>query len=322
MSRRRRVLLIILAGILVLATFAWVNNSSWLHGGRDGRPWLLAHRGLAQTFDFTGITGDTCTARRIHRPAHPYLENTIPSMRAAFRAGADQVEFDVRRTEDDRFAVFHDDRLECRTNGHGPVSAHTLAELRRLDIGYGYTPDGGASFPFRGNGVGLLPSLDDVLGAFPGRQLLIHVKSDDPADGVLLARHLSTVDTSRITVYGGDRPIAALSGRLPGLRVMSREITEDCLLHYELVGWLGIVPGSCAHRQLHIPEGYAPWLWGWPEVFLERMSEHGTRVILVAGDGSLSQGFDTPADLRRLPPGYPGGVWTNRIDVVAPRLTS
>ncbi|MEU7988213.1 glycerophosphodiester phosphodiesterase family protein [Streptosporangium canum] len=318
--RRRHVLAVLLAGLIVAV---YVGNSSWLAGTDSGRPLLLAHRGLAQTFDFAGITNDTCTAERIHRPEHPYLENTLDSMRAAFDAGADVVEFDVQMTRDGRIAVFHDATLECRTDGTGTVREHTLAELRRLDAGFRYTPDGGASHPFRGKGVGLIPAIEDVMAAFGGRELLIHIKSNEPADGERLARYLATLPGSwlpTLTVYGGDAPVAALAGRLPRVRVMSKAIMKNCLIHYLATGWTGHVPGACDNRELHIPEGYGPWLWGWPHTFVGRMRDHGTRVIVVAGSGDFSEGFDSAGDLNRLPGGYSGGVWTNRIDVVAPLL--
>lgn len=60
-----------------------------------------------------GIEGDTCTAERINKPEYPYLENTIPSMEAAFKAGADLVEFDVQPTKDNNFVIFHDWTLDC-----------------------------------------------------------------------------------------------------------------------------------------------------------------------------------------------------------------
>lgn len=47
-------------------------------------PRLLAHRGLAQTFDITKVKWDTNTAAMIDPIEHPFIENTIPSMRAAF----------------------------------------------------------------------------------------------------------------------------------------------------------------------------------------------------------------------------------------------
>jgi hypothetical protein len=51
-----------------------------------------------------------------------------------------------------------------------------MEELRTLDVGYGYTADDGLSYPFRGTGIGLLPSLDDVLSSFPTQAFLIHVR--------------------------------------------------------------------------------------------------------------------------------------------------
>ena len=53
--------------------------------------------------------------------------------------------------------------------------------------------DGGKTYPFRGKGVGLLPSLDEVLAAFPGKRLLINIKSYDPTEGAKLAERLQSV---------------------------------------------------------------------------------------------------------------------------------
>ena len=116
---------------------------------------LLAHRGLAQTFTREDLERDTCTATRINPPEHAFIENTLPSMEAAFAAGADVVEFDVHPTTDGQFAVFHDWTLDCRTEGNGKTRDHAMADLKRLDVGYGYTADGGKTFPLRGKGVGL-----------------------------------------------------------------------------------------------------------------------------------------------------------------------
>lgn len=306
---------------LFLFIFVYINNSNFFVEKRTGKPLLLAHRGLAQTFSMEGITGETCTAKRIYPPEHPYLENTIPSMEAAFTAGADIVEFDVQPTKDGQFAVFHDWTLECRTNGKGVTREHTMAELKSLDIGYGYTADNGKTFPFRGKGIGFMPSLDEVLAHFPNRSFLIHVKSNDPQEGVQLAQFLSKLpkkQLSQLTVYGGDKPIAMLKKHLPNLRVMSMATMKSCMLPYIAVGWTGYVPSACENTQLHIPEKIAPWLWGWPDKFLNRMENVGTRVIVVAGDGQWSEGFDTVEDIKRLPSNYTGGIWTNRIDRIAP----
>lgn len=310
----------ILAALLLLLTFVYVTNSSWLAGTPDGSVGLLAHRGVAQTFDLDGIDADTCTAERIHEPTHSLLENTITSMRAAFDAGADQVEFDVHVTADDQFAVFHDWEVDCRTDGTGQTRDLTMQQLRELDIGYGYTADGGKTFPFRGKGVGLMPSLDEVLEEFDTQRLLIHVKSNDPAEGKLLAEHLAPHGDrlSTITVYGGDEPVEQLRTLLPQLRVMSKATMTDCLVQYELYGWLGIVPGACENTQLHVPEGYAPYLWGWPVKFVDRMASVDTTVVLVAGDGDWAEGFDSTEALERVPDGFTGMIWTNKVADVSP----
>ena len=95
---------------------------------------------------------------------------------------------------------------------------------------------------------------------------------------------------------------------------------KKCLLPYIAVGWTGYVPSTCHNTQLHIPEKFAPFIWGFPSKFLNRMEDVNTRVILVAGDGGWSEGFDNKQDLERLPNHYTGGIWTNRIDIIAPLL--
>lgn len=304
--------------LALLVVFIYLNNSSLLTKQRGGDPLLLAHRGLGQTFTMEGITNDTCTAERIYEPEHPYLENTISSMEAAFRAGADVVEFDVHITKDDQFAVFHDWTLDCRTNGKGTTGDYTMAELKKLDIGYGYTADQGRTFPFRGKGINLMPSLTEVLAHFPDKAFLIDIKSSDPYEGQLLALYLSALPAqqqSLLAAYGGDEPIAALKERMPDFRVMSKATMKSCLVPYLAIGWTGYMPAACKDTELHIPEKIAPWLWGWPNRFLNRMENSDTRVIVVGGDGrDFSSGLDTPEDVDRLPANYSGGIWTNRID--------
>ncbi|WP_026567081.1 glycerophosphodiester phosphodiesterase family protein [Bacillus sp. UNC41MFS5] len=309
--------------LIILILFMFFNNSSLLSKDREGEPLLLAHRGLGQTFTMKGIEWDTCTAERIYKPEHPYLENTLPSMKAAFEAGADLVELDIKPTKDGKFAVFHDGTLECRTNVKGSTKDYTMAELKKVDIGYGYTADNGMTYPFRGKGVGQMPSLDEVMTHFDNKPFLIHIKNAEPKEGTMLAGFLSKLPEKRLdqlTVYGDDQPIAALKKQLPELRVMSMATLKSCLIPYLGVGWTGYIPSTCENTQLHLPEKYAPLLWGWPNKFLNRMDDVNTRVIVVAGDGGWSEGFDSAEDLKRLPDHFTGGIWTNRIDRIAPMV--
>lgn len=320
-----RILRTLIIAIAVFAAVAFLLNTTWLAPAMTGKPTLLAHRGVHQTFPPDGIENDTCTAARIRPPDHAFLENTIPSMRAAFAAGAQVVEFDVHPTTDGHFAVFHDWTLDCRTNGRGVTREKSLAELKALDVGYGYTADGGVTYPFRGQGVGLMPSLDEVLGAFPEQRFLINVKSRDAGEGRLLGSRLSKLSPearARIAAYGHDVPVAVLRETLPDLRVMSRGILARCLLRYIAAGWSGYVPAACRNTVLLVPSNIAPLLWGWPNRFLARMREAGTDVYLIGpyAGGDFTTGIDTAAEVAALPEDYDGGIWTNRIQVIAPLM--
>lgn len=311
-----------LATVLLIA-IAFTQNSSWFAPPRKGRPTLLAHRGLAQTYNPTGVTATTCTAERINPPEHSYIENTIGSMEAAFAAGADIVEFDIHPTTDGQFAVFHDWTLDCRTDGAGVTREKSLAELKALDVGFGYTADGGKTYPFRGKGVGFMPSLEDVLAHFPDRRFLIHIKSNDPEEGKMLADRLLKVSPeqrARLMVYGGDEPVSIVRERMPAMRTMSYAAEKRCLLRYMAIGWSGYTPKDCARMLLIIPANYVGWLWGWPGRFIDRMRALDSEVF-VAGPlegGDVSSGIDRAGQFVALKPTLPVGIWTNRIDRIAP----
>lgn len=307
--------------LYVFVLFVYLNNTSLFTSTDSEGPWLMAHRGLAQTFHMENLKNDTCTAERIYPPEHPYLENSIPSMEAAIQAKADVVEFDIQLTKDGEFAVFHDATLGCRTDVQGSIKDFTMAELKKLDIGYGYTADEGKTYPFRGKGVGLMPSLKEVLARFPDQPFMLHIKSNSTKDGEQLVKFLSEFPKERLaklTVYGGDNPVGVVREQMPDMRVVSIDAMKSCLLPYLAVGWTGYTPSACQNIQLHLPEKIAPFLWGWPAKFVNRMDEAGSRVVVVAGWGGFSEGFDQPADLDRLPKKYTGGIWTNRIDRIAP----
>lgn len=315
---------ILLAGLALLAGL-YLFNASWL-ARPTGELTLLAHRGVHHTFPPEGVTDATCTASRIHPPTHDFIENTLPSMRRAFELGADIVEIDVHPTADGEFAVFHDWTLDCRTDGTGVTREHTLAELKALDVGHGYTADGGKTFPLRGKGRGAMPSLAEVLTAFPHRRFMINVKSNDPAEGEKLAAYLAARAPgaiARVTVFGGPKPVARLRAN-PHVRAFSKADYKDCVLGYLAWGWAGHVPDACRGAMVIVPQRQAWLLWGWPNRFLQRMQGAGAEVF-IAGDLQLKprqslHGLDDPARLRDLPKGWKGGVSTDRIELIGPAL--
>ena len=308
--------------IAALAVGIYVNNTTLLAARHEEKPVLLAHRGIAQRFDEHDLKNDTCTAARMLPPTHDYLENTIRGMRAGFDAGADIVEIDVHPTTDGEFAVFHDWTLDCRTEGHGVTREHAMADMKTLDIGHGYTADGGKTFPFRGKGIGMMPTLSEVLATFPDKQLLINVKSRDRSEGEKLAAVLNGLPAarrSRIMVYGGDEPIDVIRRLAPDVRTISRATIKSCLLRYIGYGWTGVVPQACKSAMVLVPINVAPWLWGWPDRFLNRM-EAANSVVFALGPysgGEFSTGIDTPDLFARLPASYSGGIWTNEIEAMA-----
>lgn len=71
-----------------------------------------------------------------HRGASAYYpENTMSSFRAAVEMGADMIELDVLLSKDNIPIVFHDEKLNAKTNGKGFVKDYTLLELKGLDAG-------------------------------------------------------------------------------------------------------------------------------------------------------------------------------------------
>jgi glycerophosphoryl diester phosphodiesterase len=136
----------------------------------DARP-VVGHRG-----------------NRAHAP-----ENTIESFRQAVALGVDALEMDVHLSADGEVVVIHDGTVDRTTNGSGAVAALSSDTLRRLDAGYRFTADGGRSFPYRAQGVGI-PLLRDVLAAFPDTPLLIEIKTPDASVALraVIERHAAT----------------------------------------------------------------------------------------------------------------------------------
>jgi glycerophosphoryl diester phosphodiesterase len=319
MKRRRLGLAAVV--VLVAAASVYVFNAPWLAPPMAGTPKIMAHRGVHQDFDRTGLTNETCTATRIREPVASEIENTIGSMRAAFARGADVVEFDVHPTTDGQFAVFHDWTLDCRTEGHGETRAHAMAYLKTLDVGYGYTADGGRTFPLRGKGVGLMPSLADVMAAFPDRRFLVNFKSNDPAEGqrfsALVAANPSWRDAIW-AVYGGERPTREAERGTAGLKGFTLGSVKACLVPYLLLGWTGHVPEACHDTIVPVPINYAWLLWGWPDRFIDRMTRSGSIVLLRGpyGTADASDGIDEAKYAALVPSGFPGYVWTNDIGIL------
>jgi glycerophosphoryl diester phosphodiesterase len=222
--------------------------------------------------------------------------------------------------------VFHDWNIDCRTNGHGETDHQTLAFLKSLDVGYGYTPDGGKSYPLRGKGLGLMPSLDEVLQQFPGKRFVIHVKSGNRLEGIALSEVLRKLEANQralLSVTGSDQPVAIVRATYGDVQTMSPKTLKRCLLSYEALGWTGFIPSDCRHSVLFVPVNAGPWLWGWPNRFVSRMAAAHTAVYAVDDyKKGGTKGLNNSSDLGKLPPGFAGGIWTDQIEIVGIYLKS
>ena len=107
-------------------------------------------------------------------------ENTLEAFRLAMEAGAGGLELDVHLTRDGEVVVIHDATVDRTTDGSGAVAGMSLDELRGLDAGYRFSPDGGITYPYRGRGL-RVPTLAEVFEEFPAASVNIDIK--EPQQG-------------------------------------------------------------------------------------------------------------------------------------------
>jgi len=93
--------------------------------------------------------------------------------------GAEAFELDVHTSADGEIVVIHDSTLGRTTDGRGEVRDQSLDALKVLDAGYNFTLDNGETFPFRGQEI-RIPTLAEVLDAFPEVPIIVEIKQDDP----------------------------------------------------------------------------------------------------------------------------------------------
>lgn len=217
---------------------------------------IIAFHGLNQSVRDDAHPGlNDCTAGMINQEDHSFIENTIPSTRAALDLGATMGHFNIHRTADGKIVVFHDYTLECRTNGHGVTNAQTLEYLKQLDVGYGYTFDGGRSYPFRGKGIGLMATIQEFLHAFPSTPFVINEKDNDPETIHALASALAEFDhpvLERLYYFGEQTEL--VRELLPSMKIVgSKASMKSCFTWWLATGWAGHVPNSCVGTTVMIP---------------------------------------------------------------------
>lgn len=127
-------------------------------------------------------------------------ENTLASIRRAASDGAAMVEVDVKLTAEGRLVLFHDDRLERTTDGHGAMASTTLDMLGAMDAGAWF----GAGFA--GEAV---PTLEEALDVILGLGLGVNLEIKPcPGREAETAREVARMAAA---LWPDDRPPPLLS---------------------------------------------------------------------------------------------------------------
>lgn len=290
---------------------------------------VISHRGVHQALRTDQPIGNfQCTADRIEGASHDFIENTIPSIQAAFDAGADRVEIDIHLTADGDIAVFHDFDLKCRTDAalhncqlskwrdaeYCLVEKHDMAFIKKLDAGYNYTTDGGKTFPLRGKGVGLIPSLREVLEAFPGKALLLDYKGDE-GDTLAAVERI-------IKAYPGDVKIswyllspkdeARVLAIFPRSEILFRDKSfyKSCYLWLLGTSWFGYVPDKCLGVSYGMPLSIFRKAGWFGHAIINRVHSIGSRFILALPE--------TLQDAKYADDFAIDGVFTNHVEIIGP----
>lgn len=313
----KRVGLVLAVAFLIL-TFI---NASWLAPAPRGYPRLIAQGGLGQQPAVPDAPG--CRAAQIEPPLHFTIGNTLPALHEARRLGAQMIQIDLRLTADVRIVLFQDDDLSCQTDGKGAIEAKTLAELKALDAGYGFTADGGRTFPLRGKGTGQIATVEEAMAIVPESALLftLHGRNSALAERLVTALRAAGRDpASRHDGFEADGPtLAPIRAAFPRAWIMSEAETAGCSSAYALWGWFGVVPQACKGGTLVVPLNRQWLVPGWPNRTLARMTQAQANVV-VTGPGKDSRGIDLPEQLGDIPMGYNGYIRVADIYAVGPAL--
>lgn len=317
-----------LGGLWMLIIIVLLLNSSRWAPPPQGKLKMIAHRGVHHIYDPTGVGRDDCTAIRM-LPGQENLEifeNTIHSIRAAVSAGADMVEVDVAPTSDGHMVLFHDWTVDCRTEGKGETRSLTLAELQALDIGHGYSADGGQTFPLRGKGVGKIPEVKDAIASETFKPFLFNFKNRDPDEADQLFAILKKAGRDPLKegdgFYGADAPVERMKELVPGVWTWTKSQVKSCTRDYAWMGWLGITPESCRNGTLVVPLDYQWLIAGWPNRTIARMDAVGAHILIIGpmNERESTRGLIRGDQLADIPSSYNGYVMVEDIRKVGPAL--
>lgn len=237
-------------------------------------------------------------------------ENTCMAFEGSIALGFRYIETDVHVTRDGEIVCFHDLTLDRTTDGRGPLKEHTLSELRELNAGHSFSPDG-RTFPHRGSADPRLriPTLDEALALDPDICFNLEIKPRDPDMTRALRDFIDARGIHhRVLVASGDPVVERRFRELNDGRFATSASSRSVLLF-----WLGVRTGL--HRFVDYPFDalQVPTTHGRLRVvdrrFVEAAHRHGIEVHVWT--------IDEPAEMRRLLDMGVDAVQTDRPDLLA-----
>jgi glycerophosphoryl diester phosphodiesterase len=169
-ARRQKLLWGLAAGVIVMAfgITAGLNHQTMVNLVDSEETQVLAHRGFIQG----GV------------------ENTLPALQAAAKAGADRVEFDVLETKDGKFVVMHDTNLKRLSGLNLEVKDLTQEELTKITVR-------------AGDMEAKIPTLEEWIQLSIQLNLpqLLEIKLHGGETPDLIPRLLAVLDRARVTEF-------------------------------------------------------------------------------------------------------------------------
>ncbi len=238
--------------------------------------------------------------------------NTLIAFENAVALGVDVLEMDVHSTNDGVLVLIHDDTVDRTTDGTGRVNDFTLAELQQLDAGEYWTADDGATTPYRGQGV-RIPTLEEVLTAFPQMKFNIEIKQVEPSIASSLCETLRAHDLTDRALIASFHPTAMNEFRAACPEVATSMVEDEIrpffILNTIFLGALYNPPGAA----FQVPE-YSGSLHVLTPRFVRGAQANNVAVHPWT--------IDDPADMERFLDMGVDGIITDRPDLMIELLRS
>jgi glycerophosphoryl diester phosphodiesterase len=198
--------------------------------------------------------------------------------------------------------------VDRTTDGTGEVARMTLAELQRLDAGHRFTPDAGATFPWRGKGV-KIPTLEAVYREFPDHPINIELKAERPGTEEAVWRVIEAVGGQARTLVVTDNAPSIKRFRAASAGTVATAASSGEMVTFRLLSLLRLGRRYNAPFQaLQPPDSYKRI-----RIVTRGLVREAHRCGLRVDVWTI----DEEADMRRLLDWGVDGIMTDRPDILA-----